>query len=47
MTFPILCVLRGLCGKQIPLQKLLDVGIRISPRWQRWLRAELDKGMAA
>lgn len=24
------------------LQKLLSAGIRISPRWQAWLRAELD-----
>jgi predicted nucleic acid-binding protein len=25
------------------LQKLLSVGIRISPRWQNWLRTELDQ----
>lgn len=25
------------------LQKLLDADIRISPRWQRWLRTELDQ----
>lgn len=26
------------------LQKMLKSGIRISPRWQRWLQTELDKG---
>ena len=36
----------GLLTKQevlTDLQRLLSVGIRISPRWQQWLQAELER----
>ncbi|TEU10645.1 MAG: DUF3368 domain-containing protein [Anaerolineales bacterium] len=39
-------VLAGLLSKEEALdalQRLVDGGIRISPRWQTWLKEELDK----
>lgn len=40
-------VFAGLLTKQEALQdlrKLLDAGIRISPRWQEWFDAQLNRG---